>query len=390
MIGYWIRHRFVPSLLISSALAVIVGLLFVYPIVEQNANEYNNQSVYKNSDIDFIVPEPSFDQVNELSENEGIEKVFPFYMTKTEVKVNDKVRTTTVLLSDKFENVDFTMYNSKRIVKKSDSKFEKSILVDWQFCKETSAKIGDTVSFSISGSTEEYKIYAIYENNSIYDGGAILAEISVDTKNAIAEHSKNNGYSGMYVKSSDYNTCKSYLTSDYRPMGRLKDKAQFEDDDQYETHYHAIMDSSYANEITDFHVREKELDSETNNTLVYIGIVIILFMLVGFNILMSKRGCEKAYFIKKCIPVGRNVKTYYRYSFCFECIVAIIIYIATLYFRYSYSKDFISKSTIGIFILYIPIAIVAAEVFSLIINYSMLNNAYRKMSSDKKVIEDIK
>lgn len=161
MTGYWIRHRALLSIILSAAIAIIAGLLFVFPFISQIADNYNFQSVYKNTSIDFIAPEPSFEQISELPRNNGIDKVFPFFLTKTSVNTDGKSRTTTVLLSDRFENVDITMYNSKRLIKKSDSDFENPILVDWQFCKDTATDIGDTVSFSMGDTTAEYKIYAI-------------------------------------------------------------------------------------------------------------------------------------------------------------------------------------------------------------------------------------
>ena len=241
--GYWTRHRLLPSLILAVALAVITVFLFVSPYVEQQASSYNAQSVYKNSDIDFIVPEPSFDQVSELPGTNGVDKVFPFYLTKTEVKVNGKSRTTTVLLSDQFENVGMTMYNDSRLLGKSSGDVDNPIFVDWQFSKDTSAKVGDTISFALGGNTVEFTIAAVYETNNIYDGGAILAEITQDQKDAIAENAKSNGYSGAYISATDYNACRSYLTTDYRPLGRLKNRDQFESEEQYNTHYDAIMSS---------------------------------------------------------------------------------------------------------------------------------------------------
>ena len=211
MTGYWIRCRSLVSLLLGVVIALIAVLLFVFPFISQQANNYNSQSVYKNTSIDFIAPEPSFDQINELSGNYGIDKVFPFFLTKTSVNVGGNSRTTTVLLSDQFQNVDITMYNSNRLIKQSDTEYDNPILVDWKFCKDTLSDIGDMVSFTIGDTTAKYTIYAIYETNSIYEGGAILVQLSAEQKDSIVQNAQNNGYSGMYISVSDYNACQSYL-----------------------------------------------------------------------------------------------------------------------------------------------------------------------------------
>ncbi|MGN0594661.1 MAG: hypothetical protein ACI4I6_05845 [Hominimerdicola sp.] len=384
MTGYWIRHRALLSIILSAVIAVVAGLLFVFPFISQIADNYNSQSVYKNTDIDFIAPEPSFEQISELPGNNGIDKVFPFFLTKTDVNAGGKSMATTVLLSDRFENIDITMYNRKRLIKKSDSDFANPILVDWQFCKDTSTDIGDTVSFSIGDTTVEYKIYAIYETNSIYENGAILAQISTEQKGTIVQNAQNNGYSGMYISASDYNACHAYLTKDYRPMGRLKNRDRFDSDEQYQVHYDAIMESGYANEITDFRVRENSLDKVVNPIMVYIGAALSAVLIIVFNAVMSKRGCEKGYFTKHCIPKGQNVSPYYNKTFVCELICFIASYAVVMFLKLNSSATYIPKSAIGIEITFIPVAVLVAEIINLFINNFMIKSITKKEKAKKK------
>lgn len=372
MSGYWMRHRFFNTLILSAALELITVFLFVFPYIAQRANDYNSQSVYKNSDMDFIAPEPSFEQTNDLVGTNGIDKVFPFFLTKMQVNVNGTSRNTTILLSDQFQNVDITMYNPKRLIEKSNTEFDNPILVDWQFCHDTSAKIGDTVSFAIEENKVEYRIYAIYETNSIYDKGAILAQISVAQKESIALQSNNNGYSGIYIDASDYNVCQSYLTTEYRPLGRLKERKQFNDDEQYQVHYNAIMSSGYANEITDFRIRENSLDKKTSPLMIWLGAILSAIILIAFNFIMSKRGCEKVYFTKHCIPKGQNVRPYYNIAFFFEIFSGIVIYAVILILKISLSNDFIPKSALNIRLTIIPVVIIISGIINLVVNYSMV------------------
>lgn len=384
MKGYWVRHRLILTLILSVALGAITSILFVFPYISQQANSYNAQSIYKNTDIDFIAPEPSIAQVAELPETSGIDKVFPYYLTKTQITVNGVSRTTTVLLSDQFQNIDITMYNSDRLIEKASSEYDNPILVDWQFCHDTSAKIGDTVSFVIDGGQVEFKIYAIYETNSIYDGGAVLAQISAEQKDVIMQKSKNNGYSGVYVAASDYNACRSFLTTDYRPLGRLKSREQFEDDAQYQVHYDAIMSSGYANEITDFRIRESGLDKKNSPIMVLIAVVLSFVALIAYNIVMSKRGCETVYFTKHCIPKGQNIKPYYSISFAVELILSILLYTGVMFFMINSSSEFIPRSVVNINIAIVPASIVVAEVASFILNNSMIADITKKVKQAEK------
>lgn len=378
MTGYWIRHRAFLSIILSSVIAAIVGLLFAYPFITQISKNYNSQSVYRNSNIDFIAPEPSFEQTSELSGSNGIDKVFPFFLTKTDVHIGSRTRSSTVLLSDKFDCLDFTMYNSKRLIKESKSEYDNPILVDWQFCKDTSANIGDTVSFSIGDSTAEFRIYAIYETNSIYENGAILAQLKPEQKQSIIQKSQNNGYSGMYISASDYNACQSYLSTDYRPLGRLKERSQFDSDEQYKVHYEAIMASGYANEITDFRVMKNSHSKTANLIMIWIGAALSVTLLIAFNIAMSKRGSEKGYFSKHCIPKGQNVKPYYSKTFICEVLCFIIAYGAVLFYKLTSSSIYIPKSAYRIEILYIPAAILIAELICLIMNRIMIRRISKK------------
>lgn len=384
MKGYWVRHRLLLTIILCVTSAMVVGLLFAFPHITQQASNYNAQSIYKNTDMDFIAPEPSYEQVTELQGQNGVDKVFPFYLTKTQVSVNGVSRTTTVLLSDLLQNVGITMYSEARVIEKASAEVENPIYIDWQFAKDTGAKLGDTVSFAINNETAEFQVYAIYETNTIYDGGAILAQIIAEQAAGIRNNSVNNGYSGMYISAADYSTCRTYLTTDYRPLGRLKDREAFDSDEQYKIHYDAIMSTGYANEITDFRVRETDADAENNAMMIWIGAVLAAAMAIVFNVVMRKRGCERAYFTKLCIPKGQDVKPYYKTSFIFETIAWIVMFAAVLFGAIYMSDEFIPKAVMDTRILVIPATVIVAEIICLLMNKAMIADITKKVAKKKK------
>lgn len=381
--SYWFRHRFLLSLILVAALSSICVFLFVYPYMSQQAMGYSTQSIYKYSDMDFIAPEPSYEQVESIQGTNGIDKVFPFYMTKTQVSINGSTRTTTVLLSDNFDNLDITMYNPDRLIESSNKSYDNPILVDWQFCHETSAKLGDSVSFSIGGSNVDFQISAIYETNTLYDGGAIIANINDELASVIRENSQNNGYSSMYVSSSDYNVCKAYLITEYRPLGRLRDRESFDDEEQYQTHYDAIMSSGYANEITDFRIRESDAVIKDYSVMVWLGTAIVAVLAIVFNVVMGKRGCEKGYFTKHCVPKGINVGPYYNISFIFELIGFVILYVVGVVFKWTTADFYIPRGIINYKIALPLLSIVSAELVCLIMNKLMVSGIKRRLNAEK-------
>ncbi len=369
MIGYWIRHRLFLTLFMGILFAIVSVCLFIYPYMKHKADSYNSQSLYKNTDIDFIAPEPSYEQISELPGTHGINKVFPFYLTKTTVSVGETSYSSTILMSDQIQNIDFTMYNDLRLVEKATTNYENPIIADWEFCKNASVKIGDLVSFSMNGEKKNYRINAIYETNSIYEGGTLLVPINEVQKEKIRSNAGNNGYSAMYISASDYEECKSFLMSDYRPLGRLKKQEQFDSYEQYKVHYDAIMSSGFANEITDFKIRESSLELNNNPLLVYIGAIITLIIVIGFNVAMSKRGCEKVYFKKHCIPRGLKVKTYYKITFLIESITFVALYFSGLFIRVKYSNVYMGKTISDIRILLIPLTVLLTEIICIGINF---------------------
>lgn len=384
MAGYWIRHRFQYSLIICAALAFVTAFLFVTPYIMQRASRYNSQSVYKNSEMDFIAPEPSFDQVSDIPGTHGIDKIFPFFLTKTQVEVNGDQRSTTVLLSDQLDNVDITMYNPDRLIEESSTEYDNPVFVDWAFCHDTSSGIGDKITITIGGESIDYTISAIYETNSVYDNGAILAPISEEQKNLISEQSNNTGYSGMYLTAENYDECKKYLTEEYRPLGRLKDRSQFESDEQYQVHYDAIMSSGYANEITDFRVLENNLTTKGNSLLVWIGAVISIVVLLVFNIVLANRGEEKIFFRKNRIPKGQAVLPYYSISFFFETVASIALYVAFLILRIKLADDYISIHAYSVLIAIVPVAVIITELICRKMNSSMVSRITREVEEEMR------
>lgn len=390
MLGYWTRQRCLYTVVLSVVISFIASILIIYPNILDAAHTYNSQSIYNKTKIDFVAPEPSFQQIDELPGTNGINQIFPFYLTKTEVKVNGKSRITNVIMGDSFENLDFTMYNNSRIIEQSHTQYEKPILVDWQFCHDTAAHLGDKVTLSINGDTEEYQIYAIYETNSLYDGGAVLVELTDSQRKAIAANSTSNGYSAMYISASDYNQCRTFLTTEYIPLGRLKDRDQFATNAQYKIHYDAIMSGGYANEITDFRIKSNEVKTSDNILILFIGALLCGAGIILFNFLMSKRGCEKVYFTKSCIPKGQKVGSYYTISYVFETVLLIGLYIILLMFRMKFSSEYIPNSVVFLRAGIIPVVILAAETISLKMNKSMVSDITKKVEEEIKKKEEEK
>lgn len=366
MANIWIRQRLPFTLLMCLALALLVVPLCVYPYIDQRAGIYNSQSLYRNTSIDFIAPEPSFEQVATLPGTNGIEAVFPFYVTKTPVAVDGKSRTTTVLIADQSEALDGTMYTTARRIRQAGEAYDNPILVDWQFCRETGADIGDALTLRIGAMDWECQISAIYETNDLYEGGALLLQATRAQMDEIRQGSSNNGYSAMYISASDVDACRAYLTTQYRPLGRLRAREQFSDDAQYQIHYDAIMSGNYANEITDLRVRENALELRASSISIWLGALLTLALVIAQNALLANRGCEGAYFTGICIPKGMDVRPYYIRSAICETVGCWIAYAAALALKLATSKAHIPGAALDLHLAVIPASVALAETVCLL------------------------
>jgi len=208
-----------------------VFLLFIFPFIRDSLDAFNDISVYVNTDIDFDVPEPSKEQIAYLIEQPFIESIYPYYLDEQTVTVNNRTRRTSILIAD-ISYGEFAMYNSERLIEGSlKSSIPNQMYIDFAFQKDTGAKLGDTVSFSILDTPMTFEITAVFEtNNRFLKNGAVAINLDDSLRELIGE---NRAYSGAFIVASDYSQANSYMRNDYRPLGRLRDRSFFDSDETY-------------------------------------------------------------------------------------------------------------------------------------------------------------
>ena len=354
MIKYWIKNRLLLDLIVPCVIILLIAFAFVSPMFETIGEAKLSQSIYD-------IPSPSLEQISQLENESFIESVFPYFYTEIDLSVNDKTRETNLFFSDSFDKLEQTMYCSSRLIEKSDKEFENPILVDYQFIQDTGAEIGTTVSVTFGNTTIHFQVSAIYETNTYYDGGAVMAYWGGLQKEAIVALSPSLNYSGAYVQANQHSQCKQYLETQYKPYGRLRDASEFATQEAYETHYNAFMSASYANEITDFSVPAKEanlkaedkINSANNKLFLACGIALVIMLI--FNFLLWLRGSERRYFAKRKVQGAGNIIAYYLVSTISQAailiggIVTAVMFIPSLSDFYI-STDVVTSKSIGFII----------------------------------------
>ena len=93
---------------------------------------------------------------------------------------------------------------------------------------------------------------------------------------------------------------------------------------------------------------------------------------------MARRGCEKVYFTKHCIPKGQNVNSYYNTASIAETVLMICLYGVFMTLRLKTANQYIPGSALGIKVAVVPVAIIIAEIISGAMNRSMVSGITRE------------
>ena len=334
-------------LLFGLILMLIVSAAGVFTLgnksVTQAENKYIFESIYANTEIDFIVPSPSKDQLQDDLGSYGVEAITGYYETKSKVEINGSEKSGTVILLPDSAKIKYTPYTDSRVLNGRNIQNGGEAIVDTKYAEKNSVSIGDTATISILGKEMEFSVVGISEENTYYDNGTIALVLTKEDADEFAA----NGIvlSGAYVKASNYDACKTYLYTDYKPYGRLKDRTEFDTDDAYNQHVENFNSANWSKEITNCAANFDELkikyagvdDAIITNAVIYAVVVIIAFLIL---IMLSLNGSEiqstmKQYIIKK----GGTIKAlanFYKKGIIVDLLVFVI---ANIGFYYLIVKD---------------------------------------------------
>ena len=295
MFKYWLKHRAPLSALLSIVMTAFLLFGFVSPFLNTHAENRTRLSVYENSKIDYDIPQPTKEQLKEISDMPFVTSVFGYYYTESLLEVAGKSVLTKILFSEDLDALEYTMYTSARMIEESAIPYDNPAYVDYAFAKENGVKLGDILKLN----NIEFQIGRIYETNSYYTS-AIFIPLVGEQKEFIESNSTS--YSGAFLSVNDISQAEKYL-NDYKPMGRLKNRSQFQSDVEYELHHEQWEKNSYANEITYFATRKNEI-SIKSSLPVWVGSAIVLVIILFFNIMAFQSKMEKGYFKAKKTKTG--------------------------------------------------------------------------------------
>lgn len=382
-----INNIFALSIIII-ALNLINAFIFMSPYINYKSEKYAYSYFYKNFNIDFDIPSPSKNQINELRKLDFIEKVIPYYYANLTLNYG-KNRDSNILFFESLEDIEY-IYNDNRVINKVN-KTDNFIYVDYYFIKDSKVKLNDILNTSINGVEIEFYINGIYKENLYYNNGAEASIWKTEYLN------RNIAYSGAFIKAKDLSLCRNYLSQEYKALGRLKSRDNFDTEESYNIHFKSIISGNYANEITDFNIKSESdinmIESRyISNIFRYaLGIILVFIIIILINnYLLSK---NKDYFYNRLIMGEKlkNIKNSYFLLFIISLIVSIFSNIVFIKIVSSNIQYYIPIKNIFIAIN----LIILFEAISIILSYSFnikkinsLNDRAIEYNKRKKFEED--
>ncbi len=328
----WAKYYLLLGTVIIAAISLIGSMAFVRTNINQAQDKYEFESIYINTEIDFIIPSPSYAQISEIqTEANGIEVVKPYYETSAALSVNEQTCKGTALIFPDADNLDVTPYGSKRMISMAEEVQPGTAVIDKMFAETNGCVIGDTITISIDNTAYKFTVVGISENNTYCSDGSVALFLS--SEDATVFETIGIKYSAAYIKATDLSKCKNYLLEDYKPFGRLKDKEDFKSEDTYNEHLENFSNADWSKEITfcsenyeTLSVKYQNVPSSIlRNTLIYAIIVFVVFCV--FNSVLLKNDTLRSYF-KVYIVKGNGTKDriyrFYRNGIVWNVIVFIV------------------------------------------------------------------
>ena len=329
MTKYWVKNRLIFDLIVSVLLSLLFSFAFIFSNNNICKNIENDNRIYIKSKIDYQIPNPSSKQLEKIKNKDFVDNVFGYYLTKINVSSNKSVKVD-LLLSDTMENLSFTMYNDSNLINTVEHNLnENYAYLDYKAAKLLNVNCGDEISFAISNETFKYKVCSIYQTNTLFKNGTVLVDFSDSLKNAYEVNASSKNYSGAFIDAKDTGQCETYL-KDYIPEGRLKDRSEFDTEEEYLAYNNAIKSGDYSNEISNFsYSREQAINefNEANKNLLimsYVGSIIVGVIYIFASLVLRRRKTEEKYFSK--VLINKNKIYIYRLN---SLIISLILFVVT-------------------------------------------------------------
>ncbi len=275
---------FMISILVAIVSVMISLFAFIDLSIKMQAEANDILAIYEKTDYEYILKNPSNNQIAEFAKNSSIKKVIPYYQIVYTFKIANKDIELNLKSIDDLQDLNFTEFAEKRLIEKKEVSGNE-IYLDYSLSAKFSLKLGDIIGSNVM----EFVVAGFYQN---YD--AQLAFVP-NLKNIIGSKLT---YTGVYVdvdNIADFNTS---IVENYKPMATLKEREAFSDDEAYQAYLNDFNNRDYSAYIVDkstgYEVAKESFENkicEAKSLYMTAGIVagvIVLLGLISLSLLFAK------------------------------------------------------------------------------------------------------
>jgi hypothetical protein len=276
-------------------LSYVVSNIFVHPFLKDQNDLYHEISLYEQTTFDFLVPQPSLNQVDEFVNSNNYSEVVPFYMFNSNLIVGDETIDYNMILIEDFDDLGNTPYTKERMITEEELN-QNSIIIDYSFSLLANIGIGDKIKINISNDNHiELVVSAIFEDNNSILGSAVVALFDGDLKDYIlSSRSEDNPptYHGAYLTAINEDLAWQEL-SVYQPLASLRTRDEFTSDLAYQTYLGLFNSTDYRTQIYNTNKDADEnmdlvndLSIQLQNQEITISLMIVISFVVLFLIII--------------------------------------------------------------------------------------------------------
>ena len=377
------KKLYVISILLFLTLSLICSLFVSSPTITNLSQKELLNSFYIKNGIDYIIPSPSRQQVENLiiDDESFISNVVPYYSLTSGVKVNGKNTDSATFLFETVEFINDSPYKSERVQSGKKDYRNGAAVVDNTFKNTYSCNLGEAVTFSYKGQQYDFEIISIVETNPMYKNSKGSVALVLEEEIVSLFNDDDIKYSAAYVKSSNTEKTDEYLSNKYKPLGKLKDRDSFDTDEAYNLHVSKFYSYQWSKEITFFEANyEAEIlklgDVQKNSSFVVIAesITIIVTFIIFYCLFFSiESNSKKLDIVIRKNRSYKNIISMIGWNLLFVVSIFSVTYTLSLVF-----SAYFEVSLIGLLMIIMFIAPVVSAVIGAVLSSIILKSKLRK------------
>ena len=317
-------------------LVVFSGLLILSLIILNNTLSIQGLTNIGKTKVDFIIQAPCEEQVSQISGQDHVQKIVPYYFRTISYSSKKGNISTSLFIINNPEDVEYTTFSNKLKITGSELK-EKGILVTDDFAKAAGLKAGNEININVDGTPISFMISGIYKSDYRRVGGSLL----ILNKGNVSDALKSNKYNGAFISSNNISATASYLKN-YRPEGDLRSADEFETEEAYQIYLETREQSdttteafSTADYLTE--VRRRNSERLIRGYALVAGLLVVSYLLIAVltairSSIYTRLNVKKD--IKDNFSYKQEAEMYFRYyllmGILLVCASAIAVLVAFL------------------------------------------------------------